>query len=344
MSILKSEECQICKKSFSRQDDSVEIVVCPICGAPYHRECYDSVKECVFENVHGTESDYCHLKDRNVSTSSHSSLEAYDNFGGGNDLENKDRLDNLGVSEGDLKKLKNIRKNVVKVKNGYKSKKKDGERDFFGSDREGCSFDEENFHEGVSVFDFAKFVFFNSKYYLESFKRIKEKNRSRFNFCAFWFPAAWFLYRKQYKIGSFLLILSSIFSVIVSFLRVRVLPPIVKQIFGSNALSFSDFSFFSYFDFSESFSRLTFIQKVLVFLPSISEVLTLIVMFLVGFFANKIYFRFCTNKIKSIKSKFSPGAEYDFALIKEGGVNHKALILAIVCYLVVNYLPGFFVK
>ena len=344
MSILKSERCQVCKESVFCEDGSIEVVVCPVCGAPYHKNCYNSVKKCVFEDVHGTESDYCHLRDvKKGDVSTCSDVETCNDSAsnGGDDLKSKGRLDSIGSFEGGLKKLKDIGKNIIKTKDEYKSKQRGKEKDFFGSDRADYSFDDEDFHEGVSVFDFAKFVFFNSKYYLESFKRIKEKNRSKFNFCAFWFPAAWFLYRKQYKIGSFLLILSSIFSVIVSFLRARVLPPIVKQIFGSNTF---DFSFFDYFNFSESFSKLTFIQKVLVFLPSISEVLTLIVMFLTGFFANKIYFRFCTNKIKSIKSKLLPGNEYDIALIKEGGVNHKALILAIVCYLIGDYLPKFFIR
>ena len=43
--------CPVCKKPFTSSDD---IVVCPECGAPYHRECYQKQGACVFENLHKT--------------------------------------------------------------------------------------------------------------------------------------------------------------------------------------------------------------------------------------------------------------------------------------------------
>jgi len=41
--------CPVCSKKFSASDD---IVVCPICGAPHHRECYFSKGECAFNGEH----------------------------------------------------------------------------------------------------------------------------------------------------------------------------------------------------------------------------------------------------------------------------------------------------
>ncbi len=42
--------CPVCKKPFAPGDD---IVVCPDCGAPYHRACYELQGACVFEEMHG---------------------------------------------------------------------------------------------------------------------------------------------------------------------------------------------------------------------------------------------------------------------------------------------------
>ena len=42
--------CPVCKKPFLPSDD---IVVCPECGAPYHRACYQLKGACVFEEMHG---------------------------------------------------------------------------------------------------------------------------------------------------------------------------------------------------------------------------------------------------------------------------------------------------
>ena len=43
------QECPICKKTFTAADD---IVVCPDCGAPYHRDCWAIAQHCRFEAKH----------------------------------------------------------------------------------------------------------------------------------------------------------------------------------------------------------------------------------------------------------------------------------------------------
>ncbi len=42
-------ECPVCKKRFTKDSD---IVVCPVCGTPHHRECYNYVGHCVNEGLH----------------------------------------------------------------------------------------------------------------------------------------------------------------------------------------------------------------------------------------------------------------------------------------------------
>ena len=37
--------CPVCEKKFENGDD---IVVCPECGTPHHRECYDSLGRCFY--------------------------------------------------------------------------------------------------------------------------------------------------------------------------------------------------------------------------------------------------------------------------------------------------------
>ena len=40
----RGQHCPICGKEFCDGDD---IVVCPECGTPYHRECYKTAGHCV---------------------------------------------------------------------------------------------------------------------------------------------------------------------------------------------------------------------------------------------------------------------------------------------------------
>lgn len=49
MYYLTSCECSVCKEQLKETD---EVVVCPICGTPYHRNCYDKSGECLFVNEH----------------------------------------------------------------------------------------------------------------------------------------------------------------------------------------------------------------------------------------------------------------------------------------------------
>lgn len=43
--------CPVCKKDLASTDD---VVICPECGAPYHRVCYQQEGHCVFEDLHAS--------------------------------------------------------------------------------------------------------------------------------------------------------------------------------------------------------------------------------------------------------------------------------------------------
>ena len=45
----KGIKCPVCEKPMLEDDD---IVVCPECGAPYHRACYMEKGSCIFTELH----------------------------------------------------------------------------------------------------------------------------------------------------------------------------------------------------------------------------------------------------------------------------------------------------
>jgi len=51
MTAFEGIECPACHIKLFDDDD---IVVCPVCGAPYHRVCYDHFGQCVLASRHGT--------------------------------------------------------------------------------------------------------------------------------------------------------------------------------------------------------------------------------------------------------------------------------------------------
>ena len=65
----KNTVCEICKKTLLEKEGSENsdesTVVCPICGAPYHKSCYKEKSGCIYEDKHGTEFDYYHKVNSN---------------------------------------------------------------------------------------------------------------------------------------------------------------------------------------------------------------------------------------------------------------------------------------
>ena len=55
----KQINCALCHAYLFPEDD---VVYCPECGAPHHRECYNKIGKCALEEFHGTENQYDKLK------------------------------------------------------------------------------------------------------------------------------------------------------------------------------------------------------------------------------------------------------------------------------------------
>ncbi len=55
MTYFYNAVCPVCQQPL---DKSQDIVVCPECGAPYHRACYKQAGKCLYEDKHGTDFTY----------------------------------------------------------------------------------------------------------------------------------------------------------------------------------------------------------------------------------------------------------------------------------------------
>lgn len=53
------KSCALCHAYLFPEDD---VVYCPECGAPHHRECYNSIGKCALADFHGTENQYDKIK------------------------------------------------------------------------------------------------------------------------------------------------------------------------------------------------------------------------------------------------------------------------------------------
>ena len=169
----KFEICDGCHTPLDKEED---IVVCPVCGTPQHRECYNKEHRCVNEEKHAEGFVWqapVHAPEENTAVAV---------------AETENAPNSQEDSEGNSKPVPIIinPQNVGEVDrlflNGVEDK----------PDDELC--------DGVKIRDAAVFVQNGAKNYIKKFKKIKNKVVS-WNWGAFFFAPYWFFYRKMYKLG-----------------------------------------------------------------------------------------------------------------------------------------------
>jgi len=310
---FKDKICPVCNKSFIDGDD---IVVCPKCGTPYHRDCYSVDNKCVCESRHNLNKNE----------------KSYENINSENDFENEespntdnpDKFKKQAENEKICSKCKHHNPSDASFCNNCGVPLKNSQ-DIFEDvppeikesipilfDPMG-GIDPEEKVDDVKFGDLAKFVKSNTPYYMNVFKRIKDDNKCKFNFSAFLFNGAWFLFRKQYKVGIPLTILHF---VILSY---------------TSLIQYTQ-------DASKALTSFTGILEGL-------SLLQFIVMLICGFFANRLYFKFCVDQVKSIKEDCDQNKNLDYnkQILTQGGTNARIVFLLFLLSLLVSqYLPSFF--
>lgn len=162
----KNASCALCKAYLFEEDD---IVYCPVCGAPHHRECYNSIGHCALESAHGTENQYDKIKNAQPKKEeSQFENKTFESQNSHNDT----------YTPGD-----EIFRNLPPI-------------DFLG----GVPADYV-IEDGVTAKEARNFVISNTTRYIPKFTKLNKNNKLSWNFLAFFFPCEWLLSRKMYKSG-----------------------------------------------------------------------------------------------------------------------------------------------
>lgn len=154
----EGQSCALCHAYLFPEDD---VVYCPECGAPHHRDCYNSIGKCALEELHGTENQYDKLR-RAAEEKSQQEAEEKETTQAGYE-----------TPFGTMSPF-----------------------DFLGGIKP-----EEEVDEGVTAREAAKFVLSNTMRYIPKFKKLGKSKKASWNFLAFVFPCGWFLSRKMYLTG-----------------------------------------------------------------------------------------------------------------------------------------------
>lgn len=186
---LEGRKCVVCSAYLFEDDD---VVICPECGAPHHRDCWNSVGECKLGELHGTENEYKYEpeeektetpenKGASICRGCGAELEPDTNFCPYCNMPTRADAPNIQFS----------------APISYR-------------------FDpNEELEEGVTVGEAAKVIAVNGFRYIPKFKEFKKGKKASWNWSAFLWPHGWYAFRKMYLPAALLgvlMVASSLFT------------------------------------------------------------------------------------------------------------------------------------
>lgn len=315
-----NQKCSHCNKIFTKDDD---IVVCPVCGTPQHRECYDEHNRCINHDKHtegyewapdqhSNSNQQAQADDSNVICSNCGTENSSDSFFCKHcslPLNASTNSDNNGFNQG-----------------SGQNKMPFGATPFMTSPFEGFN-DNDEIAENVKLKDAKAYVKTNNMFYSFIFKRIHDFDRSRFNFAAFFFSGGWFLYRKQYLIGTILTVLMGIclFGYAVTYTS-------MTQFIISNNIT-------NEIDLYNHLVTLPFDQMLFYASSSLFKIAQYIIMIISGLIGNRCYYNHVVKKVQAAKAEFKTELEVKTSLDTKGGVDKVLGYILMAGYIILLMLP-----
>lgn len=325
MAEYKDLTCVCCGNKFGEDDD---IVVCPTCGTPHHRECYKNLGHCA-----------------NIAW--HSENKTYDAENERENIEEQKRKEESQAKEKELQQAPDItcarcgHKNNSQalfcdrcgapISQGFGAPNvpplRQGEPPFPLPVNPFAAVDPNEEIDGIPAWKLSAVVRENSMRFLAQFKRIFSlKRKTIFNFAAFMFAPFYFFYRKLYSVGVLTLVLSVLFN----------LPALI--------LNSSNETLSKLLGMTVSFGiDLTQTQALWLARFSLFGNLALIAMrFLSGLFANWLYFKKCKKLCAVIDKTAQSQQNFKEQAYKKGGVNRAVIIGFIALYIIMVWVATFF--
>lgn len=297
-----NEKCAVCKAYLFDEDD---VVYCPHCGAPHHRDCYNAVGHCALEEWHGTENQYKkpepqpEAQERNDEAQPAQSDIIVCGMCGEKYETTEDFCPNCKTP------------NIIKTGGGR----------FITFDFLGGVHPKTDLGNGVTADEAKKFVASNTHRYIPKFVNFSRGKLASWNWLAFLTPCGWLLSRKMYLLGA-----------IVGALQIAFTMFTVPFVNAVNMLDTSAVR--NYMELSNLiFENMPMIGGVALMTAFIGSMLEIVLRVIIAIFGDRIYRNRVISKVIEINRKSEDKAE-DFR--KKGGVNIFAGVLG---YLAVSELP-----
>lgn len=286
---FENETCPICQQKFSGNDD---IVVCPVCGTPHHRDCYKQNGEC--GNFHKHNEGY-----RWAPATANEPV--------------NEPQDNVPPFAGQPFNSQDASSTVL-----------------FSNTPNPLALFPKELEEDVLTDEAADFVQLSAIKYIQNFFYTKSKKKT-FNWAAFFFAPYWFFYRKLYKLGTIFLAISLLLSVGFNLLPpVQNLYNDVNEWAEEyNVDSAKDFTNEELQAALTQRNNFIYTNPVGAALVLVQGALSLGIQIFIGFKANKWYYDHTIKSIRKIKSEEPDPQRRRLLFFKSGGAAMSAAFLAL---------------
>jgi len=304
MAVYTGQTCPVCSKKFRDEDD---VVVCPICGAPHHRECYRELGHCAYEDKHGKQQSYKRPDES-----------AYDGYASlrcsrcgtvnpaghlfcqvcGNPL-NEDQPQQKADAH-------------VPQEPFYQMPYNPFVNPFGGVDPE-------ELIDEIPAKDIALFVGESSFYFLPKFKEMQGRLKARtVNWASFFFQAYYFLYRKMYLWAAVIFVATTALSI----------PSLYAM-----TITYADV-----FGWSIGIENPQNVLNYLYTWQTACSVVSLALRIGLAFLFNPLYKNHVIGSVRRIKGQGYSENEYHAALAKKGGVSRLAVGIVLGALMVLSFV------
>ncbi|MGN0631745.1 MAG: RING finger protein [Ruminococcus sp.] len=308
--------CIACRNKFEPDDD---IVVCPECGTPYHRDCWNENGHCINTELHENGGSW-----KNPETSESEDKRVICPSCGKSNPEGSTFCIQCG---------KNINENRWNANgNSAGDEQENGYRGMFGIFGDACG--HENPHEdmgGAELEEVKNFVGKNVPYFVMRFRYFRDsKKKLAPNFVCMLFPQFWFAYRKMWFV-SLLVVLATFILAIpgslitladqVDYLLASIQPQLrmmgegAEEVISSRMLLFEQFvnnnmNLLNRFDMV--FGYISFSLDIVFFL-----------------FGNYMYYRHCIKKICAVRESRKSLMDLQSRIRIAGGTSIGYIFIAV---------------
>lgn len=300
MSRFTGSECIICNETFNDNDD---IVVCPECGTPYHRECYLKENKCVNTKLHEENKSWSQNQDEQNNKAGKKCSHC--------NLYNKEHAlicENCGEPLVDNLNFGNEKQNMNNA-NPSGNKYNNNFAGFnFDPDDKYCGIDpEEAINEDVNFSDAVDFIGSNTPYYLINFKRMKETGKKiSLNIICIFLPQFYFANRKMWLASIATILLMSILYV----------PSCIYTL--------------AYLEESNIITNSIDVQsRAFEMIVQLTNYAMMGIRVITCLFANWLYYRHMLKKIKTIKNNTTDKEQTKAKIQKSGGTSFFFILVAL---------------